>query len=362
MKINWRTTAIIVAVLAVPFAIALHQDSKNEASEEEILGALFDDGWDDDDWDDNSYEDIEGLYDDLDDGTWNEPEAMEVAFFERYFFVEGASKPGLAGALSGVEFGKTYNEIAQVRPEITAWMEGDEHPVFDDASIELTFEGEMTFADSPESATLDEDEYLGLRGITFSFPDDGTAERMFTSQWGEPSYKQDLLGGETRLYWFNPEERVRLTLSREDWSSEATVDLEVYTPLEELIGSKRSRRFGFERIMLLGASAEAIRAEYGPAVAHADEYSVLLYLPPTDYAAGDSVVRMSVIDGRVESIGVTVEDHRSEHLQELLASKLGRPTLDVDDTTWVYSRKPRITLEFEDPDISSSVGYLTISR
>jgi hypothetical protein len=94
--------------------------------------------------------------------------------------------------------------------------------------------------------------------VNLEFPDDGTAERIFTNRWGDPLA---VVGADqvTRKIWLDPGAHLRLVL--EQTGKAARVSLAPYLPARDLINERG--QFAFESYPLLGATSETLEANYG---------------------------------------------------------------------------------------------------
>jgi hypothetical protein len=146
-----------------------------------------------------------------------------------------------------------------------------------------------------------------LDAVVVSFPDDGTAERIFTDRWGDPLVVGDL-DHVTRKIWLDPGARLRLVLEQEDGAAHVT--LNPYIPAQDL--ATGSGRFAFESYPLLGATPEVLAAKYGAAfwVHHTSEGDMhKLSLPGIESGPLDSrgvSVDLLVDHGKVTSVWVVV--------------------------------------------------------
>lgn len=215
-KMNWPLVAIAFAVIGVPMGVAIIEDLGSDRDEEELLdriGRL----------DDISASEEPPQLENADDvaGRWHQP-AMDQAFFDEVFLGgPGDTEPALRGPLAGLEW-----SAGAEAPDLSRWPR---------ARVEV----------GPASATV-------------SFPDDGTAERVFASRWGEPV---SVVGADhvSRHIWTNREERIRLVLQHSDDGARATFSR--YLPVDSYIG--RDGRFAFETYPVLGATPETLAARYG---------------------------------------------------------------------------------------------------
>lgn len=228
VKMNWPVVAIAFAVIGVPMGVAVIQDLGSDTDEDDLLariGEVNDITADEDEGDEPDLEEADDIA-----GRWHEP-AMDQAFFDEVFLGgPDETKPALRGPLAGLD-----------------WHQAPAHP------LEL---GRWPRARAELHSNLPP----LLDAVVVSFPDDGTAERIFTNRWGDPLV---VIGQDQvkRKIWLDPGARLRLVLEQEDGAAHVT--LNPYIPAQDLV--TENGQFAFESYPLLGATPEVLAAKYGAA-------------------------------------------------------------------------------------------------
>jgi hypothetical protein len=258
MKSNGPVVAAILAVLAVPFAIAAIQDigggapptapgatvPARELAPEPIA---------------------RGPVAPAEQG-WRRAPIMEQRFFERVLVGDAGAErgPALAGVLAGARFGMTRDELHAEAGELAAWYE-EGSAEFPAATVALEFEAAGG---------------TGLSAIALRFPDDGSALRILAASWGPPVAA---LGhdGETRHAWFAATTRV--LLHEEPGDAGATeVVYERILPVASLVPGPR----GFAGTAIVGATRAELARTHGRDFQRdpSDADLARVRLDPTDYA------------------------------------------------------------------------------
>ena len=272
VKMNWPVVAIAFAVIGVPMGVAVIQDLGSDTDEEALarIGEVAEiaevseahDEADDDEADDEA-------------GRWEQP-AMEQAFFDEVFLGgPDDDEPALRGLLLGYDWGAPPAHT----PELRGWPR---------ARVSLASYGTLTGRTNE---------------MVVSFPDDGTAARVFASRWGEPRLavgNDDL----TRRIWTNPADRLRLVLESHD--GEARVRFSPYAPAADYVAG--NRRFAFETHPILGATPDQLVGSYGN-VLHLDPGGSTgqIDCPGVELSAHAATCALSFAGGRVVKVTVTID-------------------------------------------------------
>lgn len=232
VKLNWPVVAIAFAVIGVPMGVAVIQDLGSDTDEEDLLARIGEVGDIADDEDEGDEADLEEA-DDIA-GRWHEP-AMDQAFFDEVFLGgPDDDRPALRGPLAGLEWGARQAEP----PDLSRWPR---------AEVELMSSGPP---------------HERLRAVYLTFPDDGTAGRIFASRWGEPLELPVVSdhGDFMEQIWFDPDRRIKLSLGRNEHVWHALIT--PYIPAREYIDA--NGRFAFESYPILGATPGTLASKYGP--------------------------------------------------------------------------------------------------
>ncbi len=322
VKMNWPLVAIAFAVIGVPMGVALIQDLGKDGDDDDLLariGQVNDITAKEESPGDPDLASLESA-DDIA-GRWHEP-AMDQAFFDEVFLGGPEDKrPALRGPLASVRWDEPVGD--EVVHDLTAgWPR-----------IRLGMRSPDGF-DARTSA------------VVVYFPDDGTAERVFTSRWGEPL----LVAGTddtARRIWSNPDQQLKLVLEQHDGQASATFAQSI--PAAELIGA--NHLFAFESYPLLGATPEVLAEKYGARFAlDADGTTGKLECPGVEVSehAADCVV--SFANGKAVRIAVTI-DHMFDpdggpHLFAALRSALGdvrQQAGDEQGNAWIFGHGYTVT-------------------
>jgi hypothetical protein len=168
---NWPLVVIAGAVIAVPMGIALVQDlggPQPPSPEEYRLAVPVAD----------TVEGVVAIAEEPEFGSWQRP-AMDQRFFGEVLLAGGAERPGLTGPLQGAAFGQSREQTEAAAPAL--------------------------FRDLPHEGADMWAEFNGignrLSAILIAFPDDGSALRILTTAWGEPSIEHDPDLGSTHRRW-----------------------------------------------------------------------------------------------------------------------------------------------------------------
>ena len=299
MTSDHRSTAILLAVLTIPFGIAIYQDataSENPAASERGYGAV-----DFDESDDYDYEYEEAL-----EALEAEPARMSAEFFDEVLFDGGkATAPVLAGPLAGLRTGSTLTNL----PEYY------EHWRYDGIA-------------GHERAYLST---YSQYQFNISFPDNGAALEAMTAQWGQPTRVDD--DSEASFFWVNAEAHLRAQLTASDDFDVADLTLERFLTLEEFV-APRAELFGFEDSDMFALSAEELSEIEG-----FSEGEASISLPAL--LDVDTSVSLDIFteDGRVKTMesDFSLEPEDTARFLALLKTKMGAPKKSGDEWNTVYT-------------------------
>jgi hypothetical protein len=357
---NWPLVAAILAVLAVPFAIAAIQDIGRDTpagelapaagpAEDEGAGAGLDE-----------HGEIGEPHEDEghahgDEHGWQRTEVMEQAFFDRVFLGEGHGRPTFRGALAGARFGMSRDQVRVEAAALWRWSEQNLSE-FADAAVGLEFEdagGE------------------GLSAIAIRFPDDGSARRILAASWGPPVVAQDQ-DAEERHFWFDEKSGTRVRLREEPATGArgapthgaAEVVYDRVLPIATYY--HRARGFAFEKkLPLLGATPDAIAAAYGKDFEFDPESPSAgrLAVDATDFGRARTPCTIAFQDGKAVALYVIL-DHgwRADFgpvAFEALRAELGpvRATeSDQDGNRWTFDDGVTVQQSADAPRLIVSVS------
>lgn len=322
MQPHYRSSAILIACLLVPFGVAIYEDANADGPlGVDSLDAMFQDQvFGDDpyayDYDDadalaeyaeyqrtqndvNAYGELLNEYDSLD--AYQPPRSMSVSFFDATFFAGGKAKtPTLSGPFAGLAFGQLRAEVQTLHPDAGDWP--------------------LTLPDDPDATASFEFARDRLASITVRFPDDGSALRSFTAQWGAPSTADGISG--TAL-WHDTKSKLQAQLISSSYDHYASVTLRPYQELADFI-APGAPLFGFEDKDLLSLSAADIAA-----LRSSSDYDDQIILRQPHFVDSRAPVEVIlIVDAeRVSSVTVNLDfDPASgKKLYQLLEDKLGRP-------------------------------------
>jgi hypothetical protein len=343
MRTNWSVVAAILAVLAVPFSIAAIQDFGRQPSPfapdrggavDEIAGEPGDRAAER--GNEETLEPSARHPDEAgDDMRWRRAQVMERSFFDRVFLA-GESGPGLHGALAGVRFGMTRDQLRAEAGALWRWAEQGISE-FHHADVRLEFH----------------DRGEGLSAIAIRFPDDGGARAVLASVWGSPvtAIGQD---DRVRFIWFDSRSRTRVVVHH--GRSPATVNgtTEVIYQRVQPVASfyRRGRGFAFEERAILGATPAELAASFGSnfELDPTSSSAARLRVDPTDYAPGPTQCTVAFQDGVAIALQIVVDHALSTDFDvpamSALREQLGpvRETArDEDGERWTFD--DRITVQ-----------------
>jgi hypothetical protein len=323
VNMNWPLVAAILAVLAVPFGIAVIQDVGREdpLPAEASIGAGHDD----------EGGDIEIDRDELAGETageahdWQETPVMDIGFYERVFVADGRG-PGLHGALAGARFGMTRDQVRAEAPGLWRWAA----------------QGLSEFRPAAAGLRFRERGGAGLSAVAIRFPDDRRAARVLTAAWGPPveARGQDQ---RTRWFWFDERSGTRAVLTEGLASTSAEVVLEPALPVATIY--RRGHGFAFETRPILGATPAELVAAYGSdfELDPSSPRAARLEVAPTDYALDRTRCTIAFEDGKAVALQVVI-DHSGRAdfgpiALDQLRAELGPvrdAELDPDGNRWTF--------------------------
>lgn len=332
MKTSWFPTAPILAVLAIPFGLAIYDDHVNPDRGLDRFGGYGDPYEDEYDYATPTYEEDDDY---LAEEIEAEPTKMEDAFFDDVFFSgEGRSEPVLSGVLSPLTFGDARIEDQSSR--LVQWSDYGETP-YKGASLYLAYEENR------------------LTEASVSFVDDGTMPERFEGKWGAPDGRGERYGTQVRV-WLDEASRVSAFVDSDETSGR--VVFSPYLPLEALVAPDEPRRLGIGEFPILGSGRAAVLAKYRDLVDPygSDEYTAHLNLPRTEFASGSQTsIRVSFADNRVDalefSLNFAFSPGGADELVELFARKLKKKPKVEDEygeTVTKFSGKPSVVIRHYD--------------
>lgn len=339
MKFSWYPTVPILAVLAIPFGLAIYDDTVHPNRGEDDLTlhkpsfeAGYDYGsglndFDTADLDPNPYL-AEDDYEQAAKATMGE------SFFQELFFTgAGRDKPALSGALEALKFGDP--RIDDQSAKVVRWSDYGE----------TEYEGASLYLGYNENRLAD---------VTVSFLDDGTMMSRFETRWGEPDGSSDSSDGTKSRVWLDADNKIAAVVESEEYSGRVAYSR--YMPLAELIAPDNRRGLGIGEHPLLGSGRAAVLAQYKDLFDPygTDEYAAYLTLPRTEYSSASSTsVRLDFSDNRVVALEFSVDFNNKPEaagqLVELFAKKLGKqPKVEDEygdgDKVATFSGKPTIEI------------------
>jgi hypothetical protein len=321
MKNDALIIAGALALAAVPFGLAIHDDASDEsdpyaALRDSVAEGLYDEPTQEPDYDD---------YDEADEpdfGRYEDPvpRAMADQFFrEAILGSPPSSKPTLTGKFSELRFGMPEVQALDMALPIYRMAREGESPW---EHTELYIE----FADR-----------VGLRRVSLDFPDDGTAQATLKAAWKAPI--KTVLHG---YFWFNEENHTRAWLTN-DSVDEAALHLDGYLPIAEFIGDKKGT-FGFETIDIMSSRPAALRKAFGEQYEQDGPFASLVMLPTT-YDLNLTNILVTYDEGKCIGVSFSIGTQASEDayatIRGLLDKKFGEPKSDYDSDILTYLTKER---------------------
>lgn len=327
MKQNWVLTAAVLAILAVPFGLALFEDATRETPE----------GEGEDEGDDIAESELETELPPEDPPV--DETADDVVAWERSDIVDitpvldqlSAGEVGFRGELDrAVMFGSQLSDVAR-RYE---------------ARFNASYGPDLTLAIEPDPNLYTTGPVVS---VSFGLAENPGFRARLVDRWGQPDS-----GSADCSVWTDEDRRVRAALktATERWS----LVFGDYRELSSLLEGRAGGAFGFEPSPLVGASIDAIKSRHREILV-ADEvgdptYTLLVTPPP---ASREPTLPITLIapSGRVDEISATIDlgcDRRARaRATAALSSQLGRVigSARIGEAT---------ELRFEDrPDVSAFV-------
>lgn len=310
-------TAAILGALAIPFGLAVYQDrgapDAPDTPEPEI-------------------EDPVAIADSLEPPPEPARDSMPAEFFDD---VLGASegRVGFAGELAGARLGASAAELEQGAPALWSWAELGFHPSYPEARVVLSFRDAGT----------------RLESLRVVFPDaDERARAALTAAWGPPLASYD--GPTPRSTWFDAAQGLRVIRTADGLSSSLLYDS--YQPLDQLLADAGDR-FAFEPRPILGAPADELAADFAGALVHRDETSLVIYLPPTEFAVSDTSLNIQVEDGVAVGYWLSFEEPATDRALALFEARWGAPRTEPDGSL-SFEDAPGARVAFTGATISAS--------
>lgn len=331
MKTRWALPAAILAVLSVPFVLALREDRGRPGSD----GAA------------GSRSQAAAPADLVDAAAepaaperaapvaaWEElPEGMPLSFFEEVFFAgDGAARPALPASAGGLAFGMSAAEVDAAAAELVAWVDGDSSR-FPDAGIDLIVEEARN----------------ELAAVAIRFPDYGNARRLLADRWGSPTMIRRP-SGDPAWVWIDAETSLRVLVQESGGSSQ--VRFEAFTPLEALLAAYAPERFASARVPRLGATAveAAETLDAGPLALDAGRGVARREILGTEYSAGPATMEVEFERGRVAAVrfgfDLALHPAAATDLGERLERELG-PARPVE-AGLLYGGSPQLLLAIDE--------------
>lgn len=273
-----------------------------------------------------------------------------------------SEKPELPGPLATLEFGMAPEEVKKAAPSVGDGYEKAEE-------YEETYFGYYVPEDSGK-----------LKSARVVVEAEGfDLEKVLTEAWGEPKKGEDL--GKPKLYWFNPEKKVRATISQ-GFGKEKEVQFEQYLPAKELLGEGKET-LGVEDHPLLGATYDDLTTHYkehlevltqeqaqkqrermekmtgkdlsalGDAVATSN-----IDLPPTEFGSQFTRIHPTFEDGKIARYRVQIDykpyPEAKDEILGFIKEKWGEPKEEekYGKKLLVFNKNPRVVVE--DDDISKA--------
>lgn len=300
MKNNWVVVAIVIAVLAVPFALALRDDSASPETRPTEAEQTPD------------VARVAAPQKPEEEAGWKLAPVPDRSFYEAVFLAgAGAEQPALVGTLGGLELGMTRDEAALAAPAASKWRTAGSHAEFPGATLWLEYKG-------PGNT---------LSSALVSFSDKSSALSILAGAWGEPSHSALLEDGPMAL-WLVEQTRTRAVVMHWSAIERSGVALARYTPIRELIAPKQPL-FGFESKGLLGSEHTAVLRAYADRIIADSRTRFQLPLGVTEYASEPQQAVVHLENDRVVRIEFAVEYRLKPdafgEIFELLSTKLGSP-------------------------------------
>jgi hypothetical protein len=256
---------VISALMAVPFGVAMYQDSKKTDQDRlrELMGEDMPyamEGYD-------SYdsaeartrraaldEELAGLgLDDFHDPVPT-PDSLDESSIRDLIGVKGKVGP----ALSRLYLGMAVSEVSELPDSMVSWLEDNDGPF--DARLSLEYTGAN-------------DELVSA--IHVSFSDYGKALSAITEAWGHPTMSND-----ENAVWVaegSNDVQERMVLQHSEYTNTTELVFSRSLSTQALLAPGEKKRLGFETKPILGSTAAAIKSAYPNAIVDSD--LVVLELP-----------------------------------------------------------------------------------
>lgn len=321
MQSEHRTTAILIALLSMPFAVAIYKDATAGlvAVDEYPPEPAY-------------YDDYDSDYDLAILGEEAELSGMGQDFFDTVLFDGGdATIPALSGPIGEVAIGMSLESLSDSYPDYEDWYyQGI--PGYD-ATTSMEFVGDK------------------LHLFQIEIPDDGSTGGILSKQWG-PGLVDGDSGGIT---WFVPSKAVRVSFETD--YEHGVIAFTRYQTLEDLIAPE-DKLFAFEEQDVFGLSEDQVRdlPDYDY-----DEASMTL---PFLKEGSESVAAWYQLEDNkvVEvSLGLALDSEDQDRVLTLLKNKLGKgKRMEGDHETIHTFRQGKRTIVWTTDD--SAYGSLRLER
>ncbi|PRP92164.1 hypothetical protein ENSA5_51110 [Enhygromyxa salina] len=290
-----------------------------------------------------------------DEDTKTEAEAPKVEKKDPATLFTG-DKVTMAPVYGAIKLGMTQEEAKAAMPELP-----EDGTIKSEAYPEIWFNTDF------------DDETKKLSRVYFSLPK-ADAIKFATEKWGAPKEGTDL--DKKVQWWFNPDDKLRVSIADSFTEGEAHVEFTSYEPMVQLLGE--GKEIAFEKdAPLLGLTPADLDAKYAGFVKKESEEeakksqediaklapeakavlgkpsaSIDLEYPPTEWAKYWTPVHLSWSDeGKIERFwfGIEFEPHppAKDEIFALLKKKWGEPKEEDDygDKLFVFSEDPRIEVK-----------------
>ncbi len=321
MNSQQRTTSLLLAFLAVPFAIAVYQDATGTArpvSEfERILAAS--DALDDmpelearaADWDIDDDAEVDALLAQLAD----EASGPSVETFLEDVFFENRSEPGFTGPLQGLALGQSRQALEQLFPTYLDWE----------------YEGVLDFSERYDVGATIIVDFLDdkVARIEMQFDEDESKISNFTQHWGDATRASSGVPWS----WYLGDSH----FSYESNYGDGTVVLEQFQTLNALI-SPSSELFSFEEKSVLSLSEREVKL-----LPYYNEVEGRSLVPFVRGSQSTEPLYYALEDGRVSHVmlELVLDERRSKQALRMLERKFGTATVDDEDEAYLFKQGAR---------------------
>lgn len=329
MQAEHRNTAILLALLSIPFGVAVYKDATASPRAAVDDYARYADEYDyDDDYDYDSDYDSDYEVDVLAEEA--EVSVMSQDFFERVLFDGGdATVPTLSGPIHQVAIGASLESISDAYPGFEDWdYEGI--PGFDDAVTSMDFVADK------------------LQTFQIGFPDDGSTVGILSKQWGPGLVSGD--SGET--LWYVPSKSLRVSFETD--YEEGLLEFTSFQTLEELIAPSEAL-FAFEQQDVFSLSEDEVRnlPDYGYGEAS-------MALPFLKEGSESVAAWFQLEDDKVVEVAISlaIDSDTQDRALSLLKKKLGKAKRQQGDyeTIYTFRQGKRIVVWTTDDSSYSSLS------